>query len=320
MTTARVVAVVVHWQDAEDTVGCVESLVREPGVEVLVVDNGAPEPAGPLLKARVPGVRCLRSPENRGYAGGANLGIREALAAGADVVALFNNDVRVHPGATAAACAALAADPGIAVVGAKVLLREDPSRLWLAWGRITWRQSLVGLVGAGARDGPRWDRPRDVEWIGGCALWFRRTALEAVGLFDERFFAYHEEVDWCLRARRAGWRVRYCPAAVVRHTGRGGGKDRRAVRVRKYFAARNTLLFARKHATARQWFTLAIFLAVSLPLQALRQWPRGRLDEVGLKLRGLRDAFCDRPPPFAALGLSGAFPEPGHRPAGERVP
>lgn len=305
--STRLVAVVVHWQDAEDTVGCVESLVREPGVEVLVVDNASPEPVAPLLEARVPSARCLRSRENRGYAGGANLGIREALASGAEVVALFNNDVRVHPGAGAAACDALQADPRIAVVGAKVLLREDPARLWLAWGRVTWRQSLVALVGAGARDGPRWDRPRDVDWVGGCAMWFRRAALEQVGLFDERFFAYHEEVDWCLRARRAGWRVRYCPAAVVRHTGRGGGADRRAVRIRKYFAARNTVLFARKHAGVRQWLTLAVSLAVSLPLQALRHGLRGRAGEVGLKVRGLVDGALDRPPPLAAFGLDAAL-------------
>src|SRR5690349_12447844 len=60
------------------------------------------------------------------------------------------------------------------------------------------------------------------DWIAGCAMWMRRTALAGIGLFDETFFAYHEEVDWCVRARSAGWRVLYCPGAVVTHTGRGG--------------------------------------------------------------------------------------------------
>src|SRR5207237_769005 len=164
----------------------------------------------------------LRSPENLGYAGGANLGIRAALAAGADVVLVLNNDVRLRPGAAAAALEALGADRRIAAVGPKVLAREDPSRLWLAWGEVTWRQSLVALRGAGEPDGPAWDAPRDVEWIAGCAMWIRREALAAVGLLDETFFAYHEEVDWCARARAAGWRVVYRPAAVVTHTGRGG--------------------------------------------------------------------------------------------------
>ena len=296
----RVTAVVVHWQDLADTRGCVESLAGEPGVEVIVVDNGSREPVGTALG---PGVAVLHSAENRGYAGGANLGIRAALARGADVVLLLNNDARVRRGATAAAVAALAADARIAAVGPKVLAREDPGRLWLAWGDVTWRQSLVALHGAGEPDGPRFGDVRDVDWIAGCAMWMPRAALAAIGLLDETFFAYHEEVDWCARARAAGWRVVYLPAACVTHTGRGSAGGRTSVRIRKYFAARNTILFARKHASRAQWLKLACFLAATLPLQLLRHWPTGSADEVWLKIRGIRDAITGRPPPFSALGL-----------------
>lgn len=296
---SKVVAVVVHWQDLADTRGCVESLASEP-VSVLVVDNGSREPVGDTLGAAV---RVLREPENRGYAGGANVGIRAALAADADVVLLLNNDARVRPGATGAASAVLESDARIAVVGPKVLAREDPARLWLAWGEVTWRQSLVALRGAGTPDGPAFAVGRDVPWVAGCAMWLRRAALEEVGLLDETFFAYHEEVDWCTRAVRAGWRVVYAPAAVVTHTGRGSAGGRAAVRIRKYFAARNTILFARKHASPAEWTKLACFLAASLPLQLLRHLPTGDADEVWLKIRGIRDALAGREPPWAALGL-----------------
>jgi GT2 family glycosyltransferase len=296
---SRTVAVVVHWQDVADTRGCVASLADEP-VDVLVVDNGSREPVGDALG---PGVRVLREPVNRGYAGGANVGIRAARAAGADVVLVLNNDVRVRPGATAAARAVLDADPRVAVVGAKVLLREDPARLWLAWGDVTWRQSLVALRGADAPDAPAWNRQRDVPWVAGCAMWMRAAALDAIGLFDEAFFAYHEEVDWCVRAAAAGWRVVYAPAAVVTHTGRGARGGRQSVRIRKYFAARNTILFARKHASAGARLKLAAFLAGTLPLQLLRHLPTGTADEVWLKLRGIRDALSGREPPYEALGL-----------------
>ena len=107
-------AVVVHWQDVADTLGCLESLRADSGVDVVVVDNASREPIPDGVGARV-----IRSAENSGYAGGANLGIRAALAKGADVVLVLNNDVRVRAGATAAAVAALAADPRIAAVGAK---------------------------------------------------------------------------------------------------------------------------------------------------------------------------------------------------------
>jgi len=297
----RVTAVVVHWQDLADTLGCVESVRADDGVaDIVVVDNASREPVGDALAG---GARVIRSGENRGYAGGANLGMRAALDGGADVVLLLNNDVRLYPGATRAALAALADDDRIAVVGPKVLAREDPSRLWLAWGDVTWRQSLVALRGAGEPDGPRFGRARDVDWIAGCAMWMRGTALTAVGLLDETFFAYHEEVDWCARARSARWRVLYCPAAIVTHTGRGAAGGAAAVRIRKYFAARNSVLFARKHATLAQRAKLASLLATTLPLQLLYHWPRGTAADVWLKIRGVSDALAGRRPPFEALGL-----------------
>ena len=267
----QVTAVIVHWQDAADTLGCVESVRAEPGVEPLVVDNASREPIEAALAGRA---RVIRSADNRGYAGGANLGIRAALAGGAEVVLVLNNDVRLRQGATASALEALRADRRVGAVGPKVLAREDPSRLWLAWGDVTYGQSLVALRGAGEVDGP-----------------------------DETFFAYHEEVDWCARARAGGWRIVYCPSAVVTHTGRGASGGPAAVRIRKYFAARNSILFARKHASALQRAKLGCLLAASLPLQLLYHWPRGTAGEVWLKIRGVRDGLTGREPPFETLGL-----------------
>lgn len=299
----RLAAVIVHWQDPGETLGCVASLAAEPPDDVVVVDNGSRDPVAALLHERTPHVDVVRLSENRGYAGGANAGIARVLERGADVVLLLNNDARLGPGAQAAAREALASDARIGVVGARVVTREDPTRLWLAWGEVTWRQSLVALHGADVPDGAAWRRPRDVEWVAGCAMWLRARALGDVGLLDEAFFAYHEEVDWCARARARGWRVVYWPTVVVTHTGRGSHGGPRAIRVRKYFAARNTILFARKHAGASQWAKLAAFLAVSLPLELAYHALRGRAGDVLAKLAGIRDAVTGRPPPFEALGL-----------------
>lgn len=300
--SARTIAVVVHWQDPDDTLGCVASCAGECDA-VIVVDNGSREPVGERLAAAAPEAVHLRNAENLGYAGGANVGIREAIRRGADVVLVLNNDVRLRPGATAAARRVLDADPRVAIVGAKVLAREDPTRLWLAWGDVTWRQSLVALRGADAPDGPRWNVERDVDWVGGCTLWMRTAALEAIGLLDEEFFAYHEEVEWCVRAARRGWRVVYCPTAVVTHTGRGSTGGDRAVRIRTYFAARNSILFARRHGTPAERAQLWAFLVGTLPLQLAWNALRGRAGVTWLKVRGLRDALAGRRPPFEGLGL-----------------
>lgn len=303
MSAGRTALVIVHWQHPEETLGCLASWAPAPDLLPIIVDNGG-VPLDPAAVARVqPVAQVVRSAQNLGYAGGANLGIRAALDAGVETVVLLNDDVRLQPATLAAATTVLASDPRLAVVGPKVLLRDDPTRLWLAWGDVTYGQSLVALHGAGVVDGPAWSQPRDVDWIGGCAMWLRATALRALGLFDERFFAYHEEVEWCTRARLAQWRVHYAPNVVVAHGGRGSGASRRSIRIRKYFTARNSILFARKHGTPAQRAKLAMALATSLPLQALWHLPQGDADDVWLKIRGVRDAVTGREPPFAALGL-----------------
>jgi len=299
----RLAVVIVHWQDAAETLACVESLAAEPPHHVVVVDNGSREPVTDVLARRAPHVDVVRVPENRGYAGGANVGIGRVLARGADVVLLLNNDARLYPGAQAAARGALAEDGRIAVVGARVVTREDPGRLWLAWGDVTYRQSLVELRGADVADGAAWRAPRDVDWVAGCAMWFRAEALRALGFLDEAFFAYHEEVDWCARARTAGWRVVYWPDAVVTHTGRGSHGSARSIRIRKYFAARNTILFARKHARPWEWVKLVAFLGVMLPLELAYRTLRGSPGDSWLKVAGIRDALLGRRPPFESLGL-----------------
>src|SRR5262249_61093930 len=97
------IAVIVHWQDAADTLGCVANVVGEEGVAVVVVDNGSHEPVGELLARSHPEVECLRRPHNLGYAGGANLGLRAALARRADTAPVLNNHAPGPPGALPAA-------------------------------------------------------------------------------------------------------------------------------------------------------------------------------------------------------------------------
>ena len=142
-----------------------------------------------------------------------------------------------------------------------------------------------------------------VDWVAGCAMWFRREALEQIGLLDEEFFAYHEEVEWCARARATGWRVVYAPEVEVIHAGQGTSTDPRALRVRRYFAARNTILFARRHAGLGQRLKLACLLGLSLPLEVLWHTLLGNAGLVGWKLAGIRDGLGRRRPPFEALGL-----------------
>ncbi|MBI4517288.1 MAG: glycosyltransferase family 2 protein [Deltaproteobacteria bacterium] len=302
-TPPRVAVVVLNWNRTADTIECLASLARVtyPGAEIVVVDNGSrPSPREQVL-AQFPSVTYLENPHNLGYAGGNNVGLRYALAHGHQYVCVLNNDTVVEPDFLRAAVAAAESDPRIAVVGVKVLAFRDPSKVWVAYGKLTYGHGLVQLVGFYADDS-RFAVACDVDWVPGTALLLRRSALEQIGLFDEEFFAYHEDVDWCTAAREAGWRVVFAPSARILHKGHGTS-GQGYVTPRQYLSGHNMVLFVRKHA---RWYQALRFLAAqlaALPLQYLtRRW-RGEQAGVFLKIRGMLDALRGRPLPLEELGL-----------------
>jgi hypothetical protein len=302
----RIGVVVLDWNGGPDTLDAVASVLADAGdldLDVVVVDNASREPVLEEVHRRHPGVRTLANPRNEGYAGGNNRGLRLALDAGAQWVLVLNNDAVLRPGALAALVATARRDPRIAAVGAKILRADDPGRLWLAWGEMSWRQSLVRLVGADAPDGPAWSSERDVPWVSGCAILLARRAIDAIGLFDEDYFAYHEEVDWCARAREAGLRVVWEPRAVVLHRGQASSGGPVYVSRRQYLTARNMVRFVQAHGSPLRRAQFWGFLCASLPFQYARRALTGEQEGVRLKLRGVRDALLGRPIPRAALGL-----------------
>jgi hypothetical protein len=300
----RVLVVVLNWNGADETLACLESLAAadSPAFDTVVIDNGSRRSVAPAVRERFPGVGCVELPVNLGYAGGNNVGLRRALEEGHAFAYVLNNDTVVDPGFLSAAVRAADA-PRVAAVGGKVLALDDPTRLWITYGSVNYRQSLIHLAGWGERDRGQYDTVREVEWVPGCALLLSCAALRDVGLFDERFFAYHEDVDWCTTARERGWRIRFAPDSVVRHRGNRALGGPAYTSPRKYLSARSTVLYARKHASRAQKVKLWACILVTLPFVFLRRLVTGEAGGVILKVRGWLDGLRDREPPFEALGL-----------------
>jgi hypothetical protein len=241
--------------------------------------------------------------ENLGYAGGNNVGIRYAMEHGHDYVWILNNDTTVEPESLRAAVEMAESDVRIGVVGVKILAMEDPSRVWVAYGQVTYRQSLIRLIGYFWLDNGMFDTARDVEWVPGTAMLLRRAAIDQVGGFDEEFFAYHEDVDWCTAARERGFRIVFAPAAVIYHKGHQSSGGRVYVSPRQYLAGRNMILYVRKHGSILQKLKFAAFVLTTLPVQYLRRLASGEQQGVVLKVRGMLDGLRRRPIPLEELGL-----------------
>jgi GT2 family glycosyltransferase len=204
MSPPPVAVVVVNWNGLEDTQRCLDSLGRldYPAIGVIVVDNGSTDGSAARLAA-IAGVELVRSDRNLGFAGGANLGIRRGLAAGAAYVWLLNNDTEVEPGTLSALVEEAEVDPRIGIVGG--VLPE-------AWGGGRINQ-WTGVVRPVTDPGERPD------YIAGTCMLVRREVFERIGLFDEAFFFYYEDADLCRRARAAGWQLAVAPDARVEHEG-----------------------------------------------------------------------------------------------------
>lgn len=266
--------IIPNWNGRRWLPGCIASLAAQqlPPAEVIVVDNGSADGSLEYLAAEHPSVRVLALAHNKGFAYAANRGIE---AAGTEAVALINTDIELDRDWLARMTATLDAHPASAAVACKMVALAEPAEIYDA-GDILRRDGACEQRGRFMRDVGSYDTPGEV--FGACAgaALYRREAVLSVGGFDERFFAYLEDVDLALRLRLSGWSCRYEPA-VARHAGEGSshklpGGHRRLVQ-------RNTLVLVAR-AFPLRW----------LPQVAYRQlgwaWHALRDGVVGDHLRG----------------------------------
>jgi GT2 family glycosyltransferase len=240
--------VIVNWNGRHLLDACLTSVFEQrPAPDrVIVVDNGSTDGSLEHLRSIWPQVAAVDAGSNLGFSGGNNLGIRDALAAGAEHVLLLNNDAQLLPGALAELLAGLE-ESGAAVWAAapKILYRANPGVIWSAGGRFDWWRGLSLHRGWDEPDRGQYDRPELVEFGTACCLLVRGRIFREVGLLDEGYFMYFEDSDLSARAGRTGARVAYRPAARVLHdvqasSGRIGS---RAPPLALYYWTRNRYRF-----------------------------------------------------------------------------
>jgi GT2 family glycosyltransferase len=262
---SRVSTVIVTWNQTELTLDCLAALTAA-GVApttIWVVDNGSEPEALPHLRERFPAIQALRLAQNLGFAGGCNAGMRAALASGADYVFLLNNDALVEPGTIAALQTALDGNTQIAAASPKVYYDTGERVIQSVGLRVDPDSGQARMLGSNEHDRGQHDQVAERDALFGCAMLIRRQAWEQIGEFWEPFFSYAEETDWCLRARRQGWRLLYVPEAVVLHrTSSSLGWDSP---LKVYLIARNQLYLRRRHRRGgwRSWRGLAYALYIS---------------------------------------------------------
>jgi hypothetical protein len=250
----RLSIIIVSYNSRADLEGCLQSLIGAPprlDHEIVVVDNASSDGTPGYIRERWPGVRLIDAGGNLGFARANNVGIAQTFG---ELVLLLNPDTIVRPGALDRLSAVLGADPQAAVAGPRIV--DQTGRAELSFGRMISplaelrQQALVaanrrGLPVIGALVDRMTRRTRAVDWVSGACLLIRRADLEAVGLLDERFFLYTEDVDLCASVRAIGRTVLFVADAEIVHLrGRSGASAPGATRLAY---RRSQIAFYEKH-------------------------------------------------------------------------
>lgn len=287
-------AIVVTWNGAHLLPSCLQALLAQEAparVRVVVVDNGSTDGTAELLRRDFPAVEHLALDDNLGYGRANNHALRRALEAGADFVALVNNDVELEPGWLALLLRAAGEHPRAALFTGTLLLRGEEvvnstGLVIDGLGRARDRDFMVPRPALRTQDGP-------VAGVSGGAALLRAGMLREVGLFDPAYFAYYEDVDLSLRAAERGFGSWYVRDATARHRfaatfGRGSPRQR-------YLLARGHLRTLAVHqpwlkAAALVPITAGYRVALKAPLELLRAQPALALAELRGAATGTVDA------------------------------
>jgi GT2 family glycosyltransferase/glycosyltransferase involved in cell wall biosynthesis len=241
----NVAAVVLNYRTPAQTWLAVRSLQASfrPPARVIVTDNGSADGSDAWLRLALEGVDVLQTGRNLGFSGGCNAGIRAALRERADFVLLMNSDVVLAPGALGALLDTARDHPGAGVIAPVLLSRDEPDRIASAGISFSARTGRMRHRGAGLPLSLLDAEPvTSVDAVSGCVMLVRRAVFESAGLFDEDYFFSFEDIDFCLRARAAGFDALCTSDALAYHEG-GCSIGRRSPR-RVYFATRNHLRLA----------------------------------------------------------------------------
>jgi len=259
----KVTCILINWNGWQHTVECLTALQKctYSNFTVIVVDNGSTNDSVAKIKAAHPNILILESRKNLGFAGGNNIGIRHALAQGAEYVWLLNNDTEAAPDALSALMAKVLTDKRIGAVASVCYYADRPSIVQ------AWAGARVNLWIGYARNSTE---PHSDDWfhsLYGASMLISRPALEDAGLLDEGFFHYWEETEFCLRLRKKGWRLAAAPDSRVLHKV-GASTGGNSLVLDRYFTA-SGLRILRLHSVMPR-LAMSVFISVRFVRRIVR--------------------------------------------------
>lgn len=276
--------ITVNYNGLEDTCALIDTIPLDKTIEVIVVDNGSNKDEASIIQQRYPHIFAIRSDQNLGFAGGNNIGIREATG---KYLFLINNDTVFEHFNVRALIQRLESNSNIAMVCPKIRFAWASQPIQFAGytplSAVTLRNQAIGY---GEEDHGQYNTPHPTPYAHGAAMLVKRDTLERVGMMPECYFLYYEELDWSLMFTRAGYQIWYDPACTIFHKeSQSTGVDSP---LKTYYITRNRLLFARRNnKKGERYATYCYLTGVVAVRDTLRHLFKRRMDLAKATLRGI---------------------------------
>lgn len=247
----QVAVVILNYKVKKETLGCIKSVLGSDykNLQIIVVDNNSGDNLEKEIK-KFSDVIFIQNKKNLGFTGGNNVGIKYALISGADYIFILNPDTEI----TKSCISALVNNINEGdILGPKIYFYNS-HKIWYAGGILDKLNVIGKHRGVDEEDIGQYKSIEETDYVSGAALFTKKEVFDKIGFFDENYFLYYEDSDFCLRAKKAGFKILYIPAALVYHknaqsTGLGSP-------LQDYFITRNRLLFAFKFLSIRTKFAI----------------------------------------------------------------
>jgi GT2 family glycosyltransferase len=294
---ARCTVIVLNYNGEHLLPACLDSLAKQTytDIDTVVVDNASTDRSAALVAQEYPWVRFLALDKNYGFSKANNAALRDALDRGSDYALLLNNDTFAASDFVSQMLAVMVADNKIAAACPKIYFAHQPNMLWYAGGDFNLWTSATKHRGWMETDRGQFDHDLEITQATGCAMLVRRSAMQEVGLLDEQFWIYAEDLDWSVRFSKRGYRLAFAPKAHLWHLDGatnvkclGKGSEER----RQFLSTRNMVFLARKHLRWWQVPTYVVGFTVHhiAFYTALRLW-RGDFRALWAIYRGLHQGL-----------------------------
>ncbi len=270
----KVSIIILNFNDLKNTLECLQTVnqikkLKSLQVKIIIIDNGSKY----NIKNKISRLRrdfsgqakfkLIQNKENLGFAEGNNVGIKYALKNGSDYVLLLNNDTLVDKNLLIRLIKVIEGDQKIGIVSPKIYFapgyefhksryksEERGKVIWYAGGKLDRQNTLASHRGVDEVDSGQYNQTRETDFATGCCMLIRKDVFDKVGFFDQNYFLYWEDIDFCQRTKKAGFKVIYHPQAILWHknaSSSGGAGEKTSV----YYQTRNRMLFAFKYASLK---------------------------------------------------------------------